>query len=111
MKFITSSVEIIDQSPTIIDGFKHIEKAARNCYRSEDKIEDGSWEKMLNILKAKQHLSPLEHFTVYLTVPRMNLDSFLRVVDHYEFNPFSKINIQESVAYVTTNFRVIVENK
>lgn len=42
MKFIESSVEIIKQGNTIIDGFKHIEKAARNCYKSEDKIDDNS---------------------------------------------------------------------
>ena len=111
MKFINSSVEIVDQGNTILDGYKHIEKAARNCYKSEDKIDDASWERMLNILKGKHHFSPLEHFTVYLTVSRDRLDIFLRIIDHYEFNPFSKVNIFEDVAYITTNFRVIVENK
>lgn len=66
---------------------------------------------MLNILSGKHHFSPLEHFTVYLTIPRDDLNSFLRVIDHYEFNPFSKVNIFEDIAYVTTNFRVVVENK
>ena len=42
MKFINSSVEIIDQGNTILDGYKHVEKAARNCYKSEDKIDDVS---------------------------------------------------------------------
>lgn len=111
MRFINSSVEIIDQGSTIIDGYKHIEKAARNCYKSEDKIDNTSWERMLNVLKGKHHLSPLEHFSVYLTIPRTNLKSFLIAIDHYEFNPYSAVNIIDDVAYITTNFRVIVENK
>lgn len=42
MRFIKSSVEIVDQGTSILDGYKHIEKAARNCYKSEDKIDDTS---------------------------------------------------------------------
>jgi len=42
MRFIKSSVEIIDQEFSVLGGYKHVEKAARNCYKSEDKIDDNS---------------------------------------------------------------------
>ena len=111
MRFIKSSVEIVAENYSILDGYKHVEKAARNCYKSEDRIDDTSWKRMLNILEGNHHFSPLEHFTIYLTVSRDDLDAFLKIIDHYEFNPFSKVNIFDNTAYVTTNFRVIVENK
>ena len=49
--------------------FKHIEVCGRNCYKSEDKITDTSYEKFVeNLMKAK-HGAMLEHGTVYLTIP------------------------------------------
>ena len=112
MNFIDSSIEIVQQGDSIIDGYKHIEKAARNCYRSEDKINDTSYERMLNVLKDRQHYSPLAHFTVYLTVQRTaDLEAYFRMIDRYDYNPYSKVVLTTDCAYVTTNFRVIVENK
>jgi thymidylate synthase (FAD) len=40
---------------------KIIEEAGRNCYRSEDKITDDSYTKMLPVLIKNGHESPLEH--------------------------------------------------
>ena len=47
--------------------YKQIEKAGRLCYKSEDKICEGSAEKMVENLMKRGHGSPLEHGTVYLT--------------------------------------------
>lgn len=107
MKFINSSVEIIPQEPDIIGGFKHIEKAARNCYKSENLITDDSWEHMLDILKDRKHYSPLEHFTVYLTIQDNNN---MKIIDFYKANPYSIVIDNNLVSFITTNFRVIVEN-
>jgi thymidylate synthase (FAD) len=38
-----------------------IEKAARTCYKSEDKIDENSYLKMISIIKNKNHTSVLEH--------------------------------------------------
>ena len=111
MKFINSSVEIINQENTVIGGFKHIEKAARNCYRSENKITDTSWKDLTDILLKRGHLSPFEHGTVYLTLERSkNRSKFLNWMSIYGLNPYTRVNIVNDTMYVTTNYRVIYEN-
>ena len=42
MKIIKPSFEIIEQQPGIEGLLKHIELAGRTCYKSEDKITEGS---------------------------------------------------------------------
>ena len=53
---------------TEIDGehiLRHLEKAIRKAYKSEDKINaEDSHYKMLNTIMQKQHLATLEHFSV-----------------------------------------------
>lgn len=61
MKLIRPSYEII--SPKEIDGkeiLKEIEKAARTCYKSEDKITDDSAEKLVKQLVLRGHEAMLE---------------------------------------------------
>lgn len=43
---------------------KHLEKAARLCYKSEDKIEDGSAIDMLKRILKIGHESVIEHFSI-----------------------------------------------
>lgn len=112
MKLIKPSFEIINQT----DLFKHIEMAARTCYKSEDKITDDSSAKMIEKLTGTNppHTAMLEHGTVYLTIPNVgpegnNRESYYR----YRFNKYSKENISSEnifTGYVTTNYRVLVEN-
>jgi len=62
MKIINPSYEII----TPIDGkfiVKHIEKAARTCYKSEGKITENSYEQFLSGVIKSGHESVLEHFS------------------------------------------------
>ncbi len=61
MKIIKPSVEIITPDQVIKDQMLTIELAGRNCYKSEDKICDGSADKMIGMLRMKKHLSVLEH--------------------------------------------------
>ena len=57
MGFIEPKAEIIREA----DLYKRIEIAARTCYKSENKICEGSAEKMVNFLMKRGHMSPLEH--------------------------------------------------
>jgi thymidylate synthase (FAD) len=60
LKIIDPSYEILQ----ISDGefiLKHIEKAARTCYKSEDKIKDGSASGLLKGLLKSGHHSVFEH--------------------------------------------------
>lgn len=103
MKLIESKVEIIEQEPGLEGVYKQIEKASRLCYKSEDKICEGSAEKMVENLMKRGHGSPLEHGTVYLTLKWWQIGKKLK----YVFNKYSKIR---KFKYVTTNYRVLVEN-
>lgn len=69
MKLIESYYEIIPQEPGLKGVYKQIEIAARNCYKSESFIKEGSAEKMVEALIKRGHGSPLEHGTVYLKLP------------------------------------------
>lgn len=63
MKFIKPSVEIITEP----DLFKRIEIGARNCWRSGDRICEGSAEKMFQNLVKRGHESPMEHSFIEVT--------------------------------------------
>ncbi len=63
VKVISDSVEIM----TPLDGeaiLKHLELCIRNCYKSEDKIEPGSAEKMIRKIIELKHEAMLEHFSI-----------------------------------------------
>ena len=62
MQVIKAGYEIMDP----LNGaeiLKKIEKVARVCYKSEDKITEGSAEKMVRALVKSNHLAMLEHFS------------------------------------------------
>ena len=62
MKIVKAGYEILDT----LDGaeiLKKIEKVARVCYKSEDKIADGTAEKMVRALVRSNHHAMLEHFS------------------------------------------------
>lgn len=62
MQVIKAGYEIIDT----INGegiLKKIEKVARVCYKSEDKIGEGTAEKMVKALIRSNHLAMLEHYS------------------------------------------------
>lgn len=107
MKFVKQSAELVKtHGYTIQDIYKDIERAARVSYRSEDKITEDSAQKMVRRLIEWGHHSPLEFGTVYLTIPSLDKAGF------YMRNKFSStlFDANEEIAYVTTNYRVIVEN-
>ena len=137
MKLIEPKVELMQQAPGLVGMYKHIEKCARTCYKSEDNITEDSYKKIYDNLVKRGHLTMLEHGTVYLYL-EINSDNCTKTFDYpsgnftghynwadvvgriyakYNVNPYSKVNttftkdnmfIRE--VYVTTNLRVIIEN-
>ena len=72
MKTVLQGYEIINES----NPLKKIERAARTCYKSEDKITDESAEKMVRALVRRKHYAMLEHASIILDaltdeVPRL----------------------------------------
>lgn len=102
-------LEILDNS----DYKKSIELAARICYKSEDKICEGSADKMIEMLVKNEHGAMLEHGTIYLDFPGEALYSDLKFskYNRYVTNEYSFAKRGDfGDLLVTTNYRVLVEN-
>lgn len=110
MRLIKSKVELINQGSSIEDIYRHIELCGRVCYKSEDKITPDSAKEFVDRMINSGHGAILEHGTVYLTMPLQSEE-----VHKYIMNPYSKVNSVtlengNSNAYITTNYRVLVEH-
>lgn len=117
MKLINQNFEILEQKDFSLKGIKQfIERCGRVCYKSEDKITEGSAKPFVDRMIKSGHGAMLEHGTVYLAMP---METILPIEANgwgkYTKNPYSKgfkvceVDGQKRVA-VTTNLRVLVEN-
>lgn len=108
MKAINASVELLRQSEGMDGVKKQIERAGRTAYKSVNKIHDGSADRFVEMLKEKKHNAVFEHGTIYLCTALENVSA------KYMNNPYSIVccgtHIQDNHTYITTNYRVIVEN-
>lgn len=110
MRLIKSEMEDVTPAKyTLKDVKKQIELAGRICYKSEDKITDDSCEEFVQRMINMGHMSMLEHGTIYLTVP-VNEDKN-GIAYYFIINPYSTVKFEDGNAYITTNYRVIIENK
>lgn len=98
--------------------YRHVERVGRTCYKSEDKITPSSAYAFVQRMIDSMHYAMLEHGSIYLCI----IPSSLRMYEHYFHkyteNPFSKVRVTRrsadnasTIIYVSTNYRVIVENK
>ena len=113
MKLIKPSFEILPQSKGLDGIYKQIEIAGRICFKSEDKITDTSAKEFVKRMIKSNHGSVLEQGTVYLTHPIENSGSpsYLGIGTKYRENKYSKVNYDNwGTRYITTNYRVLVEN-
>lgn len=139
MKLIKPSFEIIEQKPRDIvipadmeigpqmwkdelmnSVYRQIEIAGRTCYKSEDKITETSAKEFVDRMVKSGHGAMLEHGTVYLRIPDVSSDGqwVYPAKGKYLGNKYSvtKSRLEGvaqnpySVFYVTTNYRVLVEN-
>ena len=117
MRLIKPSFEILDQQCGLEGIYKQIEIAGRTCYKSEDKITDDSAKEFVDRMIKSGHGAMLEHGTVYLAIPISEWGCTDDYRDSYISNPYSNVNDSlvdwennEGTVYITTNFRVLVEN-
>lgn len=109
IKFISPHVELVEEdTPT-----KHMERVGRTCYRSEDKIKEGSDIAMVKALKRSGHLSVLEH---YYFCFRINyypfcdfLDSLLINKKPYKIDGMRWSFEEDGYVYLSLNTRRIIE--
>lgn len=113
MKLINQKIEhIIQESNSnkkelLINMFKHIEKCSRTCYKSEDKITDKSYIKLIHNLIANKHFAMLEFGTMYFKIPVKSLAFDEALLWN---NPWVKIDSMRNNYYITTNYRFYLEN-
>lgn len=116
MQIINPSVEIVPQDEGLEGIFKQIELAGRCCYNSYDHISEGSAKKFIDeVLIPREHFSPCGHGTVYLHLPFSRENHIISKKYYNNFWSRSKIVSDEEIPwnngyYVTTNYRVILEN-
>jgi thymidylate synthase (FAD) len=119
MRIIKPSFEIWDQEEGLEGIYKQIERAGRVCYKSEDKITENSAKEFVDRMIKSGHGAMLEHGTVYLILPVGYVQGGYgleesTVTKKYRENSYSKVTYQDfgdsQRAYVTTNYRVIIEN-
>ena len=109
MRLIKPSVEIIKQEKyDLLYVFKFIELAGRTCYKSENKITEDSASEFVDRMIKSGHGAMLEHGTIYLTIPVSDISN--PIIYKYILNSYSKIFIDFTNSYITTNYRVLIEN-
>ena len=101
MRLIESKAEYIPQEESLEGIYKQIELAGRTAYHSQDKITPDSAKDFVDRMIKSHHGAALEAGTVYLNMP---YDSV------YEENPYSKSSWDGHNMFVSTNYRVLVEN-
>lgn len=117
MKLIKPSFEIIPQLEGQVGMFKHIETCGRVAWKSEDRITEDSHVKFIEMLKGVNHGSVLEHGTVYLkylwtgkVCETCNENIAHDKMSKYYNNKYSIVNRIGNELYITTNYRVLVDN-
>lgn len=117
MEFVKPNVEYIPQGNSVDEMYQHIERCGRVCYKSEDRITDHSHNDFVGRMIKSKHYAMLEHGTVYLAMPVETIIPFeANDWGRYYHNPYSdsgticEVDGEKRVA-VTTNFRVLVENR
>ena len=91
-----------------------IERCARVCYKSEDKIAEGTALKMINMLASKDHSAMLEHGTIYL---KCHTDwkviypdgNEVHTYSHYSFDKIAKSPYSRSYTDSNSNISIPVK--
>ena len=117
MRLIKPSYEILPQAPGLEGVYKQIELAGRTCYRSHDKMTKDSAKEFVDRMIKSGHGAMLEHGTIYLkffwsgaVCDSCYQTKSYKLLDKYCMNKYSKVKYHGNDVYVTTNFRVLVEN-
>lgn len=113
MRLIRPSYEIIEQGPGLQGIYDIIEKCGKTSYKSEAKGGDVA-KKFVEARAKERHGAVLEFGTVYLLIKTTWDGGGWGAIDFYKGNPYTKVkeylDLDSSTYYITTNYRVLVEN-
>ena len=113
MRIIQPSIEIM----TTLDGdyiLKFIERCGRVCYKSEDKITEGSAEKFVRALIKSGHESVIEHFNITVKVI-CNRGISHEIVRHrigaYSQESTRYVNYKDGIEVILPNYLIMPNDK
>lgn len=93
MKIIKPSATYMEHNVT---PYEFIEKVGRTCYKSEDKITEGSAEKFVKSLINSNHWAMLEHETVYIAMTKALMKDLITALMEKSDNiPFFNITLDK----------------
>lgn len=105
MKIVDAGFERITEK----DPVKKIEQVARVCYKSEDKIKEGSAEKMVKGLVRSKHYAMLEHGSVAISLCEEDYSYMINKINELKcysgFNSFLRYTALATTNIVSGNFR------
>lgn len=112
MRLIKPSFEIIEQKPGVDGLLQHIERCGRTCYKSEDKITKESAPKFVDMLVKRGHTAMVEHGTIYLTLNMASRQEYFKYCTNKYSEAISEGEAEKGTwtGYVTTNYRVLLQN-
>lgn len=101
----------IEQLPGIDGIYEQIETCGRNCYRSTPKGGESA-KKFTEAMVSSGHYAMLEHGTVYLVIPVKNTEDEPHPIVYNKYTKASReyTDGHTGYDYITTNYRVLVEN-
>lgn len=110
MELIKSSVSLIEEP----DLFKKIELAGRTCYKSENKISEGSAQKFVKMLVNNGHLAMVEHAILHFITKDEDLaQKFLRYtyslnIDYYIISGNLRYFYEKGIISFSDDFHLII---
>lgn len=107
MKIVSAGYEFINEP----DAIKKIERIARICYKSEDKIGECTDIKMVKALMKNQHTAMLEHASVVLIIDRGSYNYLNKIKDIMETCCLCKHDAIPENCYMRFTYTTIVKDE
>lgn len=112
MRFV-KPIAVIHTAHNLKGGLQLAEFAGRLCYKSESKIEPGSYQKFLFMLMNKGHTSILEHCPIYIDGYEDEIDNIIKSIrdSHYSRVVIDNFDVRPNINfyYIYTNLRVVYD--
>lgn len=112
MRFV-KPIAVIHTAHNLKGGLQLAEFAGRLCYKSESKIESGSYQKFLFMLMNKGHTSILEHCPIYICGYKNDLGTVANAIIKSSFSRFTTrtdtVTSTNPFYYIYSNLRVVYD--
>lgn len=112
MQFV-KPIAVIHTAHNLKGGLQLAEFAGRLCYKSESKIELGSYQKFLFMLMNKGHTSILEHCPIYICGYKNDLGTVANAIIKSSFSRFTTrtdtVTSTNPFCYIYSNLRVVYD--